>query len=328
MKDVADAAGVSTATVSHVINKTRFVNEDIKQKVYVAIERLDYHPNSIARSLRSRQTRIVGVIIPNIRSLFYGQMTDGIEETLRENGYQIILANSHDNIDKEQEIIRTYKSLRVDGILMCPAVGPHEYLFSAIPTSMPIAFVDRYPLDYPGDRIVIDLKKSTFSAIDFLLSKGHKRIGMITGYSGISATQERYEGYIAAYEHNGLPYDATLVRPGEYTSDAGYDSTKYLIDNANISALFFADAPMSIGSIMYLEENNIKVPDDISMISSNDYEWTKINVPPLTIVKKPSYELGVKAATLILDKIEDDQSDREYYDYRLQTTLIHRASVK
>ena len=328
IKDVSLVAVVSTATVSHVINETRFVSDDIKTKVYAAMEKLDYHPNSIARSLRSQQSKTIGVMVPSIRSLFYSRVTDGIEETMRENGYHIILANSHDKIDREVEALRTFKSLRIDGLMMCPAVGDHSYLNKELAESTPVVFIDRFPMDYEGDYVVIDLKTSTYDVINLLIKKGHKRIGMITGYPGLSSTVDRYIGYREAYEYNGLAYDESLIRSGEYTSDAGYEATKHLLENTDVTALFYADDPMAIGSLLYCRENNIDIPGRVSIISCNDYEWTKISNPALTIVKKPSYELGVKAAEMMLDRIENKVEKDSFNNYRLPTTIVMRGSVK
>ncbi len=328
IKDVSIAAGVSIATVSHVINQTRYVTDDVKAKVYAAMEKLDYNPNSIARSLRSQQTKTIGVMVPSIRSLFYSRVTDGIEETMRENGYHIILANSHDDRDREMDALRTFKSLRIDGLMMCPSVGEHTYLKNMLPASTPVVFIDRYPLDYEGDHVVIDLSGSTYDVINLLIKKGHQKIGMITGYKGLSSTKARFEGYQAAYQDNGLPYDEELIQSGAYTSDAGYENTKKIIENTDATALFYADDPMVIGSLLYLHEKKIRIPDQISIVSCNDYEWTRISNPPLTIVKKPSYQLGIKAAELMLDKIEKRVEKDKIHKFCLSTTIVMRSSVK
>ena len=331
MKDVSKIAGVSTATVSHVINGSRFVSEPIKEKVLQAMKQLSYKPNSIARSLRSQKTNTVGVLIPSIKSFFYNSVVDGIEETLRNSGYHIILSNSHDNINHEKEAIENYKSLQVDGLIMCPTVGEHSYLNQELNLFSPVVFIDRKPQGYNGDCVVIDHVKSTYDVISLFIKRGHTRIGMVTGFKEITTTKDRIKGYKLAFDDNNLSFDEKLLSSGSFDSKAGYAETKALYENQNITALFFADDPMAIGALLYFKENNIIIPEKISIVSCNDYEWTKISKPALTIVKKPSYDLGKVAAEILLERIEEKSNailNIKYCEIRLQTEIIERESVK
>lgn len=330
IKDVSKIANVSTATVSHVINGTRFVSEETKIKVLQAMENLNYHPSSIARSLRSKCTKTIGVLIPSIKSFFYTGVTDGIEETLINNGYNIILCNSHENMEHEKKAIENFKSLRVDGLIMCPTPGDHSFLNDDLKALPHIVFIDRKPQGYQGDCVVIEHIKSTYNVINLLIRKGHRRIGMVLGYSNISTTNDRIKGYKMAFEENDLTVDEALIKTGSFESNSGYIQTKAIYENSDITALVFADDPMVIGSLRYFKEKGIKIPDQISIISSNDYEWTSIGSPPLTIMGMPSSALGRKAAEILLEKIENNKhaTNNEPCEIRLLTSIIERESVK
>jgi LacI family transcriptional regulator len=328
IKDVSKIAGVSTATVSHVINETRFVSEETKLKVSQAMENLNYHPSSIARSLRSQCTKTIGVLIPSIKSFFYTGVTDGIEATLMKNGYNIILSSSHEKLAFEQKALANFRSLRVDGLIMCPVAGEHSYLNNELKTFPPVVFIDRKPEGYQGDCIVIDHIQSTYDVINLLIKKGHKKIGMITGFKNISTTLDRITGYKMAYEENNLPFNKAFIKSGSFQSDAAYAETKELYEKEKVSALFFADDPMVIGALKYFKEKNINIPDQVSIISCNDYEWTSISKPALTIVKKPSSELGKTAAEILLDKIQNKHPElNNLREVRLLTSILERDSV-
>lgn len=331
IKEVAEKAGVSTATVSHVINGTRYVAEDKKQAVLSVMKQLDYRPNSVARSLRSQKSKIIGLIIPvalpDTSSFFFSTVAQGIQKKLKENGYNLILSNSTEMQQDEMEQIRVFNSQLIDGLIIAPTANDHTYLNDVLNGSYPVVFIDRKPTGYPGDCVLVDGFKASYEAVEQLISKGHKRIAYIGGQLGITTSNERFEGYKKALTDNGVEFDDTIAIHsgfGEATFQNGYSFTKELLEKSSFTALFVTNNVMSMGTMACLQEKGVKIPHDLAVIGFDDYEWAKITVPPLSVIKQPSFELGMKAAEVLLDKINN--SSDSYKEYRLDAQLIIRDS--
>ena len=330
IKEVAEKAGVSTATVSHVINSTRFVAEDKKQAVLKIMKQLDYRPNSVARSLRSQKSKIIGLIIPvalpDTSSFFFSTVAQGIQKKLKENGYNLILSNSTELQQDEMEQIKVFNSQLIDGLIIAPTANDHSYLKDVLDGSYPVVFIDRKPIGYMGDCILVDGFKASFDAVEQLILKGHKRIAYIGGQLGITTSNERFEGYKKALIDNGIEFDDTLTMHsdfGEANFQNGYNFTKELMNRSEFTAIFIANNVMSMGTMAFLQEKGVKIPQELAVIGFDDYEWAKITVPPLSVIKQPSFELGVKAAEVLLEKMNGTSSCNEY---RLDAQLIIRKS--
>ncbi|QSS98789.1 LacI family DNA-binding transcriptional regulator [Pontibacillus sp. ALD_SL1] len=327
IKDVAVSAGVSTATVSHVINETRYVAEETKQKVHEAMRTLRYSPNSIARSLRSHQSNVIGLVIPvkknDTSNFFFMSIAHGIESTLKKHGYQLILSNSNEELENEKNQIDMLNSQIVDGVILAPTVLDHNYLENEA-YDFPIVFVDRKPEGYEGDCVLVDNFNGTYEAIKLLIDKGHDKIGYLSGPLGISTSEERYQGYKQALEDHGIEYKDDFVRFGEANYENGQLYTEELVDQESVSAIFIANNVMTIGAMITLQEKDIDIPNKLAVIGFDDYEWTKITKPPLTVIKQPAFELGEKAAEVLLEKIK--KSTTPSSEYRLPTELVIRGS--
>jgi LacI family transcriptional regulator len=331
IKDVAKLANVSTATVSHVINGTRFVSEETKRRVYAAMDELSYRPNSIARSLRSKKTNIVGLLVPilpeDTSNFFFMSVAQGIQSVLMENGYHLILGNSKEDLQTEIEQIKVFDSEQIDGLIMAPTFEDHSYLHECLTGNYPVVFIDRKPKDYVGDCILADGAKGTDEAVSLLIEKGHRQIGFITGSLGITSTDSRLEGYRNALTRHGLEIDESLIKIAEssYSSfDTGYHLARELIEQGRITAMFVANNVMTMGALHYLQEHQIRIPEDIALIGFDDYEWARITRPALTMVKQPSYELGEEAAKQLLKRIREPEG--EPVEIYLPTSLTIRAS--
>jgi LacI family transcriptional regulator len=326
IKDVAKIAGVSTATVSHTINNTRFVSENIRKKVIAAMDQLGYHPNLVARSLRRQKSKTIGLMIPDISNFVYTRVAEGVEVKLRENGYHVILSNSHDKVSVETEMIKVYNSLLMDGLIMIPAVGEHSYLHKALSGNYPVVFVDRKPRGFEGDCILLDTIKSTYDVIKMFIAKGHTRIGLITGDPQLSTTFERIQGYKSALRDGNLIVDESLIKTGSFSHGSGYELTRDAVKNGKATALFFASDLMTIGALAFLQEEQIRIPEDVSLISCNNFKWTEITKPSLSVVEQPSYEEGQKAAEVLLSRIANDDGEVQFKEYRITTRIILRQS--
>ncbi len=326
MKDVAREAEVSTATVSHVINKTRFVEKETKNKVLIVMRKLSYHPNAAAQSLRSKKTKVIGLIVPDISNFFFTTMIKGIERTLKKYGYNLILSDSDENLETEKEQIKVFNAKLVDGLIVAPASGDHTFLKKLLTRNIPVVFIDRIPQSYcPGDCVLVDNIKGAHKAVSELIKKGHLRIGAITGLPGLTTSEERIMGYKKALVDHGIKIDQNLIKMGDGRYDSGYKLTKKLLLNSNITALFVVNNLMTIGAIQFLKEKHIQVPDELAIIGFDDYKWASITNPPLSVVKQPSRIIGEKASELLIRRIKKEKTGN-YKEYRLPSELVIRDS--
>lgn len=325
MKGVAQKAGVSTTTVSHVINKTRFVKEETKKKVLKAMKELNYYPNSAARSLRSQRSNVIGLLVPDISNFFFSSIAKGVESTSKKHGYNLIFSNSNENLESEIEQIKIFNTQIVDGLIMAPVPGDHTFLNDLLNRSYPVVFIDRKPKGYQGDYVLGNNIKGTYDAISMLIKKGHSRIGILTGLPGLTTTEERLIGYKKALTNYGLKVNENLIKVGDSQFEGGYKSTKELLEYTDITALFVTNNLMTVGAIKYLKEKRVAIPGDIAIIGFDDYKWASITEPSLSMVKQPAYDIGEKASTLLIKRIKKEEIG-DYKEYRLPTKLIIRDS--
>ncbi|RBW70860.1 LacI family transcriptional regulator [Bacillus taeanensis] len=328
MKDVAEKAGVSTATVSHVINQTRYVAEETKVKVLQAMKELDYRPNSVARSLRSAKSKTVGLLVPvmgtDTSSFFFMSIAQGIESKLREYGYNLILSNSNEQFENEQEQIKAFNAQLIDGLIMAPTGNNHAYLDETLSGTYPVVFIDRKPKGYKGDCVLVDNFTGTYEAVEMLIKKGHKQIGFISGTLGLSTSDERLEGYKKALIDNDILVQQSFIKVGDASFEIGYQLAKRLMEE-EITALLVSNNVMTMGAMAYLQEKQTNIPEELAVIGYDDYDWAKITTPPLTVIKQPAYELGEKAAEALIDRINNP--NQSYRENRLSTELVIRKSI-
>ncbi|HEY0827833.1 MAG TPA: LacI family DNA-binding transcriptional regulator [Bacilli bacterium] len=328
IKNVADKAGVSTTTVSHVVNATRYVADETKVRVFQAMKELDYRPNSAARSLRSQKSKTVGLLVPILTSdtsnFFFMMVAQGIQNVLKNNGYNLILSNTNEKLEDEQEQIKVLNSQLIDGLIIAPTADEHSYLNDVIKGTYPVVFIDRRPKGYERDCVLADGFKGTYEAIELLINKGHQKIGYITGELGLTTSDERFEGYKKALEDHKISFNEAYVRVGKSTFEDGYGLTREIVGDDHVSALFIANNVMTMGAMGFLQEKRIRIPEELAIIGFDDYEWTKITTPPLSVIKQPSYQLGEQAAEILLKKIKNPS--QVYEEYRLPTQLVLRGS--
>jgi LacI family transcriptional regulator len=330
IKEVAEAAGVSIATVSHVVNSTRFVSEKTKSKVFRAMEQLDFRPNAVAQSLRSQKSNTIGLIVPMLPSdtsnFFFMTIVQGIQKTLKQHGYQLLLSNNAtEELEEEKEQIKLFNSKLIDGLIIASIADDASYLNDTVRSHYPVVFIDRKSEGYPGDYVLADGFGGSLKAVQSILDKGHEKIGFITGTLGISTSNERLEGYKKALADRGIAFDPSLMREANASFENGYECAKELIASSDITALFVANNVLTMGVVAYLQEQKIKMPEELAVIGFDDYDWTKITTPPLSVIRQPSFEIGVKAAEAMIQRIENSDKN-EGIEYRLPTTLIMRGS--
>ncbi|HHV98382.1 MAG TPA: LacI family transcriptional regulator [Clostridiaceae bacterium] len=329
IKQVAEAAKVSTATVSHVINNTRYVSEETRNRVLAALKELNYRPSNIARSLRTQETKTIGLLMPimvySSFDYYFMLVAHGIRSTLKEKGYSLILGSSGNSKECEIEQIESFITQRIDGLIILPTESDSDYLSNTLKGNFPVVFIDRRAKGCKGDCVLADNFQGSYDAVTALINKGHRKIGFITNNLKATTIEERITGYKKALTDHGIKVDESLMRFGDYTYETGYMLMKDLLEKEKeITAVFIADNLLTMGSLEYLYEINKKIPEEIAIISFDDFEWERIITPPLSVVKQPPFEIGQKAAEVLLERLSNP--DKPYTEYRLPTELVVRKS--
>ena len=307
IRDVAARAGVSTATVSHVLAKTRNVSQELRKKVLKATRDLKYQPNQIARSLRTKSSATIGMIIPNITDPFFPVVVRGAEDALHEQGYTLLIGNSDNDPKKEEAYFNAFLAKRVDGLLMIisPAKQAPSFLLRQTSSQTPIVYVSRFHPDLQGDCVMLDDIGSSREAVGHLLRSGRRRVGIVTGPLDLLDARMRLEGYELAHRDQGVTIDRTLLKEGLYTIESGYEQSKALLQLANLpEALFLCNHLMLIGCLRAIFEAGIKCPEQISLVSFGDLEWFDLVRPSITAVRTPTYDLGRTGAEFLIKRVQ------------------------
>lgn len=325
IKDVAVRAGVSTATVSHVINDTRFVRDETRQRVLDAIAALNYMPSAIARGLATNSTQTIGLIISDIANPFFTAMARGVEDQINQHGYHTIFCNTDEDPAREDEYLRLLSARQIDGLIIAPTGVPSERLVWMAEADIPIVLIDRRAPNIDAPLIGVDNEGGAYQATKYLVELGHRRIGIVMGLETISTQVARFAGYRRALAEAGVPPDEALVvradprffmnqangtgSPPDFltnnqmTPAAFYALQKVLDLPSRPSAIFVANNQMTLGTLHALRERGLRCPDDISIISFDDHDWASLFSPPLTAVRQPTYLLGQTAAKLVMQLI-------------------------
>ena len=307
IKDVAKHAQVSTATVSHVINGTRFVTEETKNKVFLSIEALNYKPNAVARSLRKKESMIIGLVIPDITNPYFAEMAWSIELASRNQGYSIILFNSDGDIQKETLYINLLIGKQVDGVILVSAGESTENFRILQESEIPTVMVDRDSTNVNTDSVQIDNAVCGEIATSHLISLGHKRIACITGPRQVTPSYDRLKGYQKALKKNDIQIDENYIVKGDFKPHGGYLAAKKLLQLENTpTAIFACNDLMSYGVIHAITEAGYTLPQDFSLVGFDDiYLSTYVN-PPLTTIRQPRIEMGREAVNSLIKRIKNN----------------------
>lgn len=328
MQDVAREAAVSTATVSRVLAGFKGATSDeTAERVREVAMRLGYVVNSVAASLRKERSSSVGLILADVANPFFGALASGVESTLTQQGFGVLLASSGNNVDEEQRLLRLMAQKQVDAVIMASSAASGDHINEAIARGMRIVLVDSELPDVDADTVVVDNQSAAHSAIEHLLELGHRDIAIITGQLQASFDRERLAGYQQALSARGLKALKRLTLCGNSSFEGGHAAvTALLRKRANVSAIFATNNLMSMGAITALLEAGVSIPDDISLIGFDDMEWYPIFKPAISAVAQPAYELGQMAAQRLLQRFAAD-SVLATERVMLATQLILRAST-
>jgi DNA-binding LacI/PurR family transcriptional regulator len=324
IKTIAHESGVSTATVSRVLNNYPSIREITRKKVLKVIDKYNYEINAVAKSLKQKKTMTIGVIIGNVLSQFYSIVAKSVEDIALENGFNMILCNGNDDPDKELKYLKLLKSNRVDGIIFTPTGQNSNYILSLIKTDTKVVLLDRLIDNLECDAVLVDNYMGSYNATMHLIDQGYKRIGIINGYINRTTGRERLKGYKYALKDSGIKIDDDLIKIGNFKKSSGYRLTEEIL-RASPDAIFVTNLDMAIGSILFLREKNVKIPDDIGFISFDDSEWAVFMEPPLTVVQQPTGELAELATEILIKKIKEKNNNKPII-HTLNTRLEIRGS--
>jgi len=322
VKDVAKAAGVSTATVSRVINDDPRISEDTRKRVLDCIKRLDYKINNIARSLKTNRTYTIGFISPELSNDFFMGIAKGVEDELRKQGYSIIICNSNESAEEEEDRIKLLYEKCVDGVIIIPATGEGKHYKQLKDVNVPVVLADRLVDNFDTDAVLVDNINGSYAAIEYLINQGQRRIGFIGGDLRITPARERFEGYKRALADYRIPLEPSIVKFGNFHVRDGYCLMEELmkIDNPP-SYIFISNYYMHVGATKYLIEQGNSLKHSVAIASFDDMELSSILGFCKIRVGQPMMEIGSKAAQLLLARINHEESPFPQI-IRLKTRLI------
>ena len=328
MKDIAKLAGVSTSTVSHVINKSRYVSEEISERVNNAAKELNYYaPSAVARSLKVNRTRTIGMLVTTSTNPFFGEVVKGVERSCYQQNYNLILCNTEGDNQRMKSSIDTLLQKRVDGLLlMCSTLeGEHIDGLDRYP-DIPIVVMDWGPMSFSCDKIQDNSYRGGFMAAQHLIEAGHREIGCITGPLAKHQAEYRFNGFKKALMESGLSLNEDWVLEGDFECKGGYEAFLTMYQRGKLpSAIFVCNDMMAMGVINAANEVGIRIPDDLSIIGYDDIHIAQYMTPALTTIHQPKYRLGQAAVNTLLQRLEKEIVEPTVV--QLEPTLVPRKSV-
>ncbi len=325
MKDIAKRTGLGLATISSYFNGGN-VREKNRAKIEEAIEELHYEVNEVARGLKTNATKTIGVVIPELNSIFCSEIITGMEDILRSHGYATIICDCRTNRALEKDAVEFLTRKRVDGIINMPVDITGSHLCDFQKTGKPIVLIDRRITGVECDSVLVDNEKAARDAVELLLENGHRNIGIIGGPREVSTAKERLEGYCKACRDAGIPVRESLIYHGDYTIQGGVQALETLVNrNQDMTAVFVTNYEMTLGAVIGLNELGIHIPEELSVIGFDNLEFARACSPKLTIVSQPTEEIGREVARIILARLEGKETEK--INQKLQTEMIMGKSV-
>jgi DNA-binding LacI/PurR family transcriptional regulator len=329
IREIAKQLGVSFSTVSAVINKRQYVSAAMRARVEKALEDANYRPNQFARGLRLRESRTIGLIVPDLANPFFSRLVRGAEDYLTRFGYRLIVADSREDWKREQDYLVSFAGKTTDGIILatCATTDQQVAMIPEILQEVPWVFVDRCPLRTKGICLSVDNVRAAYDATQHLIELGHRRIAIVTGPLNLLNADERFKGYKRALRAHDIPMDRRLVRTGDNTEDSGYRRGLDLLHKPDRpTAILVCNNLMTMGVVAAIRKLGIACPREVSLLGFDDFNWCSLLTPSLTMVRQPESDLGTAAAKAVLDRLHSaGQGVRD--KVLLPTQLIVREST-
>ncbi len=314
------------ATVSRALNGSGYVRHELKQRIVDTARELDYQPNFLARGLTSKHSYTIGLVLPDITNPFFPAVARGVEDVAHRNGYNVVLCNTDGDARKEADYLKVLRSKQVDGVIFTTSQSSTRHVKHLIELGIPVVLADRR-MKLECDFVAVDNVEGAYMAARHLIALGHRRIGFITGPQDVATGSERIAGYRKAMEEAGLEIDDGLILKGDYRQHSGYQGAKSLLRKSEPpTAIFACNDLMAIGVLMALEEEGLRVPDDMAVVGYDDTLLASVCRPRLTSVAQPKYEIGAIACEMLLNRIKVRDKPREQTILRPQL-IIRDSSV-
>lgn len=306
ISEVAKKAGVSKATVSRVLNQSKPVSDEIREKVMKVVNETGFNPNSIARSLVIKKTYLIGIVIPEIANPYFSQLVRGIEDEANARGYNIVICNADNEFEKENKSLQVLKSKQVDGIIFLTShlLEEHNLFFKG--NSIPTVIIGTNSKEFNIPFVDIDNFTAAYDVVRYLISLGHSSIGLIRGpltYQNVSFF--RLEGYKKALQDHGLSFEEHFVKSGDYKFEGGYTAMEeFLKQDSKPTAIFAMNDEMAVGAMSCAIDRGVSIPKDMSIIGFDDISLASMVRPMLTTVHQPVYEMGVESIKSLINIIQ------------------------
>lgn len=326
IKEVALRAGVSPATASRVAGNYGYVSKNSRKRVQAAIQELGYQPNSVARSMVTKSTHTLGLVVTDITNPFFAHLMRSVEDVAWEAGYTLFLANTDENPQREEAVIRTALERQVDGLILVPSSSRSTpYLENIIQRGTPLVLLDRSVEGLAADAVMVDNAFGAYQAVMHLIQLGHRRIGMIIDNLDISTNAERLAGYRRALQEANIPIDEQLIQSCQFTEQSAFNLTLDMFNRSQRpTALFAANNFMTLGVLHAAQQAQLSIPEDIALVGFDDIEWTAYSPLQITAVAQPVHEMGSVAAKRLILHLQGDETPP--MEIRLKTRFIIRKS--
>lgn len=329
IKEVAKKARVSVGTVSNVISGSVPVSAGLKNRVLAAIKALDYHPDHVARSLKTKATKTLGMVISDITNPFFPQMVRGAEDAAWKRGFLLVTFNTDDRIERERQVLSVLRARRADGLLIVHAGDSADisHIETCIKAGIEVVCVDRIPSGIDVDTVTVNNTEGVRQGVRHLVEMGHHRIGMLIGSLELDISRQRLRGYEIALQQAGIAVDPGLVMHGDFREESGRQMTLKLLSRGNRpSAIFSGNAMMAVGALRAFNELGLHCPDDIALATFDEIPFSYVLRPQVTGVAQPVYQMGYQAAELLINKLEHPDRHTEPVHVILEAELRVRDS--
>jgi DNA-binding LacI/PurR family transcriptional regulator len=328
IKDLASQLNLTPATVSRALNDSYEIGKATKERVWKLAKELNYQPDRIASSLRSKRTKLVGVILPDISYFFNSSALKGIEEVLIPKGYRVLIFQTGESLSRETDNLIDLAAIHVDGIIASLSAETMnlDHFRENLPSDTALIFIDRVPVDENYVKVTIDNEKAAYMAVSYLLKKGRKRIVWLAGPEGLKISEVRYRGYCAAHKEAGVPIDPELTVRCDFTKGSAHSAIHQIIKRKKgIDSILCINDRLAIEALSAVHDCYLRVPEDIALMGFNNETFSSYLHPPLTTIAQPAYAMGIEAATQLLKLIQKKKTPiREFI---FDTELIERGST-
>jgi len=330
IKDVAKKANVSISTVSRVINNSKPVSDDVRERVEEVVKELSYEPNPIARSLVMKKTNLIGVIVPDISSFFIGEVLNAIEQIAKIYKYDIILCNSYAEKEQEMKYLNLLKNKQVEGLVFISYKIEKDHKKFIEAADFPVALINRYIKEHDSISVSIDHEKASYDMTKYLIEHEAKSIALLrSGYSDDMFINDQLKGYQMALKEKGLKYDKSLIYEGVFRIEKANEIIEKMLEDKTVpDAIFATNDDVAIAAMNCLMDNGYKIPEDVQVVGFHDTKIANLFRPKLTTIKQPIFDLGSMATRMLIKTINEETGPDDELIKIMPHELIVRGSSK